>query len=510
MRRNVAFIALALLSIASACSQGGEEQKSSVSLSDISEDASLNSDDASKESSSEKGDDDSKGGVSSSDVSEDASLNSDDASKESSSEKGDDDPKEANCLKLLTSLDEVKGAKKVAMVAKDGSNYYGYTGVAKENYSWYHLGESLTAVSGHSDLLKLGSSTKELVLTFSNDKVSVKAGESYLWAGMVTSSESEHANLGLKSEETYLNISDLGNGDFNLYSDDGVYVEYYKSSFCGATSTYKDKALVSFYAYHYEKDLDSSDSNDPIDPTDGNEYWSTLDLTKTGNAFRADLQKLIKSYKTETTTYKGCMEIGAAAAAYPLGSKTTFVPFYHAAPNVTEGVSRDGAMTTTTASCNKEHTWPNSRGCGESNGPGNDPFIIRPTITDDNSSRSNYFYGYSSSNEWDPASCGYEYARGEAARVILYAATAYYGTCGTGGSSKGNEPMELSNNPSDDTKKHTMGTLKTLLEWNTKYAPTAIEIQINNYLCKNGYGRNPFVDEPKFASYIWDSTGIRA
>ncbi len=509
MRRNVAFIALALLSIASACSQGGEEQKSSVSLSDISEDASLNSDDASKESSSEKGDDDPKGSVSSSDVSEDASLNSDDASKESSSEKGDYDPKEANCLKLLTSLDEVKGTKKVAMVAKDGSNYYGYTGVAKENYSWYHLGESLTAVSGHSDLLKLGSSTKELVLTFSNDKVSVKAGESYLWAGMVTSSGSEHANLGLKSEETYLNISDLGNGDFNLYSDDGVYVEYYKSSFCGATSTYKDKALVSFYAYHYEKDLDSSDSNDPIDPTDGNEYWSTLDLTKTGNAFRADLQKLIKSYKTETTTYKGCMEIGAAAAAYPLGSKT-FVPFYHAAPNVTEGVSGDGAMTTTTASCNKEHTWPNSRGCGESNGPGNDPFIIRPTITSENSSRSNYFYGYSSSNEWDPASCGYEYARGEAARVILYAATAYYGTCGTGGSSKGNEPMELSNNPSDDTKKHTMGTLKTLLEWNTKYAPTAIEIQINNYLCKNGYGRNPFVDEPKFASYIWDSTGIRA
>ena len=483
MRRNVALIALALLSLASACSQGGEEQKGSVSLSDISEDA---------------------------------SLNSNDASKEDSSEKSDDDPKEANCLKLLTSLDEVKAAKKVAMVAKDGSNFYGYTGVAKENYSWYHIGESLTAVSGYSGLLRLGSSTKELVLSFSEGKVSVKAGDSYLWAGMVNSSGTEHANLGLKSEETYLNISDLGNGDFSLYSDDGVYVEYYKSSFCGATSNYKDKALVSFYAYHHEGGLDSSSSgdtedsgNDPIDPTDGNEYWSTLDLTKTGNAFRADLQKLIKSYKTETTSYKGCMEIGAAAAAYPLGSKT-FVPFYHAAPNVTEGVTGNGAMTTTTASCNKEHTWPNSRGCGESSGPAADPFIIRPTITSENGSRSNYFYGYSSSNEWDPASCGYEYARGEAARVILYAATAYYGTCGSGGSSDGNEPMELSNNPSDDQDKHTMGTLKTLLEWNSEYAPTEMEIQINNYLCKNGYGRNPFVDEPKFASYIWDSTGVRA
>ncbi len=486
MRRNVAFIALALLSLASACSQEGTKQNDSLSLSDISEDASLNSDEAS-----------SKG----------------DQTSAPSSEKDDGDSKEANCLKLLTSLDEVKACKKVAMVAKDGSNYYGYTGVAKENYSWYHIGESLTAVTGHDGLLKLGASTKELILTFSNDKVSVKAGESYLWAGMVTSSGSEHANLGLKSEETYLNINDLGSGNFQLYSDDEVYVEYYKGSFCGATSSYKDKALVSFYAYHYEEDLDVSDStdhgNDPIDPTDGNEYWSTLDLTKTGNAFRADLQKLIKSYKTATTSYKGCMDIGAAAAAYPVGSKT-FVPFYHAAPNVSEGVSGNGAMTTTTGSCNKEHTWPNSRGCGKSSGPAADPFIIRPTITTENSSRGNSFYGNSSGSEWDPASCGYEYARGEAARVTLYAATAYYGTCGTGGTSNGNEPMELSNNPSDNKDKHTMGTLKTLLEWNTKYAPTAMEIQINNYLCKNGYGRNPFVDEPKFASYIWDSTGVRA
>ena len=482
MRRNVAFIALALLSLASACSQGDIEKNSSVSLTDLSEEASLNSSEASL----------------------------DDSSEDSTSI---EDSTKANCLKLLTSLDEVKASKKVAMVAKDGSNYYGYTGLAKENYSWYHIGESLSAVSGYDDLLKLGTSTKELVLTFSEGKVSVKAGDSYLWAGMVTSSGSTHANLGLSEEENYLNIADLGNGDFNLYSEDEVYVEYYKGSFCGASSKYKESALVSFYAYHYEEGLDTSDStdhgNDPIDPTDGNEYWSTLDLTKTGNAFRGDLQKLIKNYKTNSTSYKGCMEVGAAAASYPVGSKT-FVPFYHAAPNVSEGVTGDGAMTTTQGACNKEHTWPNSRGCGKGSGPAADPFIIRPTLTKENSSRGNSFYGNSSSSEWDPASCGYEYARGEAARVILYAATAYYGTCGSGGTSSGTEPMELSNNPSDDTSKHTMGTLKTLLEWNTKYAPTAMEIQINNYLCKNGYGRNPFVDEPKFASYIWDSNGVRA
>lgn len=484
MRRNVAFIALALLIIASACSHDNPEGWSEVSLSDISSDASLDS------------------GASNGQGSED---------------KGSEDSPEANCLKLLSSLEEVESCAKVALVAKDGSAFYGYTGVAKENQSWYHLGESLTPVSGREGLLELGTSTKELVLAFSEGKVSVKVGESYLWAGMVTGSDSKaHANLGLKSEETYLSLEDLGGGDFRLYSDEGVYVEYYKGSFCAASSSYKDKAIVSFYSYHCEEGLDSPDSedpssreDDPIDSTDGNEYWSGLDLSKRGNAFREDLQKLILGYKTKATSYSSCLAIGAAAASYPGGSNT-FVPFYHAAPNVSEGVSGNGALIASQGSCNREHTWPNSRGCGKSTGPAADPFIIRPTLTKENSARGNSFYGSSSSKEWDPASCGYEYARGEAARVTLYAATAYYLTCGTGGSSNGSNPLELSNDPSDDTNLHTMGTLKTLLEWNEEYAPTAMEIQINDYLCKNGYGRNPFVDEPRFASYIWDSNGIRA
>ena len=68
--------------------------------------------------------------------------------------------------------------------------------------------------------------------------------------------------------------------------------------------------------------------------------------------------------------------------------------------------------------------------------------------------------------------------------------------------------LSLSNNPSDATNLKTMGTLSTLLTWNNTYAPTPIEIQINNYLSNNGYGRNPFVDHPEYASYIWDRNGL--
>ena len=230
--------------------------------------------------------------------------------------------------------------------------------------------------------------------------------------------------------------------------------------------------------------IDSSSSNSySVPPVDEDPNWN-INLSLRGAEFRNALQTIMAGKKTETTDYSSCLSIGARAAAYPNASSSKFVPFYH-----------DASLTTTIDQCNREHTWPNSRGSGKS-GPGADPFIIRPTLESENSSRGNKFYGTGSS-EWDPASCGFEAARGESARVILYAATMYY-----------KNGLSLSNNPGDSTDLKTMGTLSTLLAWNTTYAPTPIEIQINNYLSNNGYGRNPFVDHPEYASYIWNNNGL--
>ena len=228
----------------------------------------------------------------------------------------------------------------------------------------------------------------------------------------------------------------------------------------------------------------SSTTSYSVPPVDYDSRWN-IDLSLRGAKFRNALQELMDVKQTNTTSYNNCLSLGAKAAAYPTASSSTFVPFYH-----------DATLTTTTGDCNREHTWPDSRGSGKT-GPGADPFIIRPTLTSDNSSRGNNFYGTSSSKEWDPASCGFEAARGESARVILYAATMYY-----------KNGLSLSNNPNDGTSLKTMGTLSTLLAWNNTYAPTPIEIQINNYLSNNGYGRNPFVDHPEYASYIWDNNGL--
>lgn len=229
----------------------------------------------------------------------------------------------------------------------------------------------------------------------------------------------------------------------------------------------------------------SSSSSTYVPPTPSTDsHWKNLNLSLNGIDFRNALGDYIQSKKTSSCSYDSCLSIGAAAAAYPAGSNK-FVPFYH-----------DTSYTTTTGSCNREHCWPNSRGSGKS-GPGADPFIIRPTLSSENSSRGNNFYGSEKSNEWDPASCGFEGSRGEAARVILYAATAWY-----------KNGFTLTNNPSDATSLKTMGTLKFLIQWNKKYAPTEMEKQINNYLDSKGYGRNPFVDHPEWADKIWNESGM--
>ena len=227
----------------------------------------------------------------------------------------------------------------------------------------------------------------------------------------------------------------------------------------------------------------SSSSSSTSSTNSGDPVWN-INISLRGAEFRNALQTIMAGKRTTTTTYSNCKSVGAKAAAYPNANSSTFVPFYH-----------DATRLATFSECNREHTWPNSRGTGET-GPGADPFIIRPTLTSENTDRGNKFYGTGSS-EWDPASCGFEASRGESARVILYCATMYY-----------KEGFSLSNNPNDSTSLKTMGTLSTLLAWNTTYAPTPIEIQINNYLSNNGYGRNPFVDHPEYASYIWNNNGL--
>lgn len=211
-------------------------------------------------------------------------------------------------------------------------------------------------------------------------------------------------------------------------------------------------------------------------------YWSSLDLTTYGSTLRTSLRSLINKTGNKTIGYSSNNSV-LEKSDKALNGQSGIIPFYH-------------KETEHTTEWNKEHVWPNSRGAGKS-GPGADPHMLRPTYSKDNSDRGNNFYGQSGDGKvWDPASFGYENARGEAARIIFYVSARYSG-------------MELSNNPNDATSKNTMGRLDRLIEWNNKYPVTAQEVRRNEYLYGAGFGRNPFIDHPDLVNYIWDKQGLR-
>lgn len=445
----------------------------------------------------------------------DSSKTNDDSSNSgsgSSSSVADSKENLVDGYRLVTSMEEFQSASKVLIGAYSGSNLFGLTANAKSSsLPWYLVGEALQEVNSHKDVKDIGQAA---IWDLS------KVGESYKFSlngkDLYSYVDGTHYSIGYEANKdgNDWTITMDSTGKSQAVSSKGVYLQYYKGSFCGASSKYKDNCQVYFYvpsqiAISKTEKPDDSTGGDIGGGTTDDTYWKGLDFKTYGNTFRGTLKGLIAKYHTKSTSYSACLEIGKKAAAYPENS-SNFIPFYHASPDVKEGVSGNGVYVATSKdSINREHTWPNSRGCGKKGGPAVDPFIIRPTLSSENSDRGRDFYGVAGSNEWDPASCGYEAARGESARIIFYAATAYYGTCGSGGTSHGNKPLELSNNPRDNADEHTMGTLKSLLEWNAKYPVTKMEKQINNYLASQGYGRNPFVDHPEYANQIWDVNGIR-
>ena len=443
--------------------------------------------------------------------SEHISSSIEDSSSEDSS--SSEDEKLVDGYRLVTNISELENAKKVVIGAYDSNKLYGFTSTNKTNgtktYPWYFVGEAINEANEHKDIKDLtNTAIWDLSKVGSSYKFSVNGKDLYSYI------DGSHYSIGLDNNKdgTEWNITIDETGKAQAVSSKNVYLQYYLNSFCGTSKSHKDSAYVYFYVpskiSYVETPKDPTGDIDLPGTTD-DKYWEGLNFNTYGNTFRGALQQLIKNYKTQSISYSQCKEVGIKAATYPEGSNT-FIPFYHASDEVTEGITKNGVYLANeyTDSINREHTWPNSRGCGENSGPGCDPFVIRPTLTNDNSGRGNLLYG-TVAGTWDPASYGYEGARGEAARIMFYTATAYFNTCGTGGSSKGNAPLELTNNPSDGTINHTMGVLSELLEWNMKYPVTNMEKQINNYLASHGYGRNPFVDHPEYANQIWDKEGIR-
>lgn len=160
-----------------------------------------------------------------------------------------------------------------------------------------------------------------------------------------------------------------------------------------------------------------------------------------------------------------------------------------------------------TGTWNREHIYPQSRG-GFSNGTSDTPDgvdIWSPTNADDllaghadahhiraedgpeNSSRNNKDYGLTDYN--GPAGNQGSW-KGDVARAVFYMAIRY------------NLLNVVNGNPPDATL-YQLGDLTSLLLWNSTDPSDDFEMHRNNYIYTWQINRNPFIDLPQLANYIW-------
>ena len=156
---------------------------------------------------------------------------------------------------------------------------------------------------------------------------------------------------------------------------------------------------------------------------------------------------------------------------------------------------------------NREHVWAKSHGdFGTRIGPGTDVHHLRPTDSTVNSSRGNLDFdmggtehdeapgNFHDSDSWEPR----DEVKGDVARMIFYMSVRYEGEDAFA-DLEVNDEVENGSAP-----KH--GKLSVLLEWNAQDPPSAFEERRNDVIFDDiQHNRNPFIDNPDWATSIWAS-----
>lgn len=169
----------------------------------------------------------------------------------------------------------------------------------------------------------------------------------------------------------------------------------------------------------------------------------------------------------------------------------------------------------------REHVWAKSRGdFGTARGPGTDVHALRPLDSRTNSIRNNRGFDNCTNCEivydkWGNATGSFKdfndwsfeprpEVKGDVARMLFYMAVRYEGY-------DGYVDLELSETILPNTDKSPLhGILSTLLEWHRNDPVDAWEENRNDIIYYNYQNnRNPFIDHPELAEYIWgDKTGV--
>lgn len=248
----------------------------------------------------------------------------------------------------------------------------------------------------------------------------------------------------------------------------------------------------------------------PLNPTYGivsstapTNYYSSLEGLS-GNTLKQALQIIIANPNVvRAHNYGDITDILKVADQNPLNSNQVWLMYVE----IPRAKLDFQTTSSNIGSWNREHIYPQSRG-GFANATSETPDGINvwlPTNADDlpaghadahhlraedgpeNSTRSNKDYGLTDYN--GPSGTQGSW-RGDVARSLFYMAVRY------------NALSVVNGNPADTTVGQ-IGDLVTLLNWNATDPSDDFEMNRNNYIYTWQVNRNPFIDYPNLANYIF-------
>lgn len=232
-------------------------------------------------------------------------------------------------------------------------------------------------------------------------------------------------------------------------------------------------------------------------------YYDSLEGLA-GTALRQELQNIIANPNlVRAHNYGDIVDILKVADQNPLNSNQVWL-MYVESPRAKLDYQTGSVGT---GKWNREHIYPQSRG-GFSNATSEVADGINvwlPTSADDiatghadahhlraedgpeNTNRSNKDYGLTGYNGPNGNQGSW---KGDVARALFYMAVRYNG-------------LEVVNGDLPDTTVGQIGDLASLLQWNQLDPTDDFEMNRNNYIYTWQYNRNPFIDHPNLADYIW-------
>lgn len=232
-------------------------------------------------------------------------------------------------------------------------------------------------------------------------------------------------------------------------------------------------------------------------------YYDSLEGLA-GTALRQELQNIIANPNlVRAHNYGDIVDILKVADQNPLNSNQVWL-MYVESPRAKLDYQTGSVGT---GKWNREHIYPQSRG-GFSNATSEVADGINvwlPTSADDiatghadahhlraedgpeNTNRSNKDYGLTGYNGPNGNQGSW---KGDVARALFYMAVRYNG-------------LEVVNGDLPDTTVGQIGDLASLLQWNQLDPTDDFEMNRNNYIYTWQYNRNPFIDYPNLADYIW-------